>query len=59
MKSKKEPTIELVLHTTFSFSYWENVTNVTMSLAQAGYFVQVHKRDSAYEVEVYKRDNRG
>lgn len=46
---------KIVLHTTFSFTYIENATNLIMALVQAGYFLNMCKDGTGYRVDIYKR----
>jgi len=45
---------ELELHTSFQFSQWQNLVNVTMALSQAGYFINIRKVEEFYQLNVYK-----
>lgn len=57
MSKKKTVTpriIETVLYTSFCFAYMENATNVSMALAQAGYFVNTKKEGTGIRVDIYK-----
>ena len=45
--------IKIQLHSVFNFAYLENLQNVAIALVMSGYFVQVHKDNGNYILEVY------
>jgi hypothetical protein len=56
MKKKIEPrSYEIVEHTSFAFTYYENATAVAMALSQSGYFVNIIRQSGNFRVDVYKR----
>ncbi len=54
---EKLTLIKLQLHTSFSFAHYQNCVNVSVALAQAGYFVNIVKISEAYRLDIYKYSN--
>ena len=57
MKKKIEEKpleFEIELFTTFSVAHIHNVQNITLALAQAGYFINISHRDEFYQVLVFR-----
>ena len=49
----KKEKIKIQLHSVFDFAYLENLQNVAIAVVMSGYFVQVHKDNGNYILEVY------
>ena len=54
-KEIKEEGVRIRKVASFGCMYWENVSDIGMSLAKAGRFVNIYKTSGEFRVEIYER----